>query len=202
MSLKQPSPQLSPSEWFYPIDADSVPATGRTLHIQAAAENLDAIAERVGVINIKSVEASIHLQPQNGGHVLYISGHVKADIVQECITTLEPIDSHVEDDFEAWYADHDRALPFSRVKHQIKITEEGEEIQMLEEKDDPEPLINGQVDLGEVVIQFLSLAIDPYPRTTDMPSIDHAILTPEDSKTTTALRPNPFSALKNWRPKD
>ena len=202
MSLKQPSPQLSPSEWFYPIDADSVPATGRTLHIQAAAENLDAIAERVGVINIKSVEASIHLQPQNGGHVLYISGHVKADIVQECITTLEPIDSHVEDDFEAWYADHDRALPFSRVKHQIKITEEGEEIQMLEEKDDPEPLINGQVDLGEVVIQFLSLAIDPYPRTTDMPSIDHAILTPEDSKTTTALHPNPFSALKNWRPKD
>ena len=202
MQLKQPSPKLSPSEWFYPFNADNVPATGKTVKIQAAPENLRAIADRIGVVKTTSVEATIHLQPQNGGHILYISGHFKADVVQECVTTLEPITSHIESDFEAWYADHDKALPFSRVKHQIKITEEGEEIQMLEEKDDPEPLIDGQVDLGEVVIQFLSLAIDPYPRKADAPIIENVTLAPEESKATTTLRPNPFSALKNWRPQD
>lgn len=202
MHLKQPSPKLSPSEWFYPIDADTIPAAGRTLTIQAAPDNLTAIAERIGVMKVASIGATLHLQPQHSGHILYISGHFKADIVQECVTTLEPVASHIEDNFEAWYADHDRALPFSRVQHQIKITEEGEEIQMLEEKDDPEPLIDGQVDLGEVVIQFLSLAVNPYPRKADAPIIENVTLAPEENKAATTLRPNPFSALKNWRPKD
>lgn len=178
MPLKQPSAQLPPSEWFYPFSAESVPATGRDkVKIKAAPEHLGPIAERLGVQDVLSVEAEMRLTLQNGGHILYISGHFDADVVQECVTTLEPITSHVADDFEAWYADHNKAVSFSRAKHQVKSSEEGDEVQMLDEKDDPEPLVDGQVDLGEVVIQFLSLAIDPYPRneslSEDEPVVPH-----------------------------
>jgi hypothetical protein len=34
----------------------------------------------------------------------------------------------------------------------------------LDESEDPEPVIDGKIDAGELVAQYLSLAIDPYPR--------------------------------------
>lgn len=204
MHLKQPSEQLPSSEWFYPFSAENVPAAGKTVKIKAPPENLGPIAERLGVKEVLSVDADMRLSLQNGGHILYISGHFEADVVQECVTTLEPVTSHVADDFEAWYADHSKAVSFSRAKHQVKASEEGDEVQMLDEKDDPEPLVDGQVDLGEVVIQFLSLAINPYPRKEDVKNTveDAPSESASDAPSPATLRPNPFAALKNWRPKD
>ena len=36
-----------------------------------------------------------------------------------------------------------------------------------EDSEPPEPLIGDSIDLGELVAEFLSLAINPYPRAAD-----------------------------------
>jgi len=192
---------LSPSELFFPCRADSVSSNGRNIHIKAEESQLQAVAERIEVQAVKSLDADVRVELQNGGHILYISGKFKADILQECVVTGDPIESVIEDNFEAWYADHDKAVPFIRAKHQVQSVIEGDEIQMLEEKDDPEPLVDGQVDLGEVVLQFLSLSVNPYPRKVAANETEEIIVVAE-SKSAASLRPNPFAALKNWRPKD
>jgi uncharacterized metal-binding protein YceD (DUF177 family) len=202
MPLKQPNKMSLPqSEWFYPFHVENVPSAGKTVKMKAEPQHLKDIARRMDVLAINSLEADLKLMLQNAGHILYITGNFKAEIIQECVVTLKPITSSVEDSFEAWYADHDKAVSFNRAKHQLKALEEGDEVQILEEQDDPEALIDGQVDLGEVVIQFLSLAVNPYTRDQSLDEGD-APLTKEILDKSSILKPNPFAALKNWRPKD
>ena len=206
MPLKQPNKSSLPqTEWFYPFHIENVPSSTKVLKMVAEPTHLKAIAKRLGILDIADLQAELKLSLQNGGHILYISGSFKAEIVQECVVTLKPVISSVADSFEAWFADHDKAVSFNRAKHQLKAIEEGDEVQILEEKDDPEALIDGQVDLGEVVVQFLSLAVNPYPRSEKIEGDDISPLIIEDKKqssSSTSLRPNPFAALKNWRPKD
>lgn len=206
MPLKQPNKaELPQSEWFFPFHVENVPNSGKTVKMVAEDARLKAIAGRLEVLEVKNLSAEVRLTLQNGGHTLHIEGRFKADIVQECVSTLQPIDAHLEEDFEAWYADHDKAIPFNRAKHNQKAMEEGDEVQILEEKDDPEALIDGQVDLGEVVVQFLCLAVNPYPRAAGV-SVDDdepaPVLEVKPTGIAKAVRPNPFAALKNWRPKD
>jgi hypothetical protein len=200
MPIKQPNiSELPQSELFYPVNAESIPANGRNVHLSASPEQMKKIAERLDVQGIKDLQADLKLETQNGGHILFISGNFKAKVTQESVVTMKLVDDEVADNIEAWFADHDKALPFIRVKHQVKSVEDGDEAQMLEEKDDPEPLTNGQVDLGEVVIQFLSLAINRFPReNNNYENIEADVKGPKEA----TLRPNPFAALKNWRPKD
>lgn len=205
MQLKQPNKaELPQSEWFFPFNVENVPSAGKTVKMVAEAQFLKAIAERLEVLEVKSLSAEIRLTMQNGGHTLNVTGNFKAEIVQECIITLQPVAATLEDDFEAWYADHDKAIPFNRAKHNQKAIEEGDEVQILEEKDDPEALIDGQVDLGEVVIQFLSLSVNPYPRAEGVVADGEPepIEVTKPLPATSTLRPNPFAALKNWRPQD
>lgn len=202
MPLKQPNKMSLPqSEWFYPFHIENVPSAGKTVKMKAEPQHLKDIAKRMNVLAVNSLDAELKLTLQNAGHILYITGNFKAELVQECVVTLKPITSTVEDSFEAWYADHDKALSFNRAKHQLKALEEGDEVQILEEQDDPEALIDGQVDLGEVVIQFLSLAVNPYPRDASVNSGDEPAVKTIAEKSS-ILKPNPFAALKNWRPKD
>lgn len=204
MQLKQPNKMTLPqSEWFYPFHVENIPSAGKTVKMVAEADDLKAIAKRLDVLEVKSLSAELRLTLQNGGYTVNINGHFKAEIVQECVVTLQPVADTLEDDFEAWYADHEKAIPFNRAKHNQKAMEEGDEVQILEEKDDPEALIDGQVDLGEVVIQFLSLSVNPYPRAEGVVADEE----PQPIEVTKpiaggTLRPNPFAALKNWRPKD
>lgn len=202
MPLKQPDKMSLPqSEWFYPFHVENIPPSGKTVKMNAEPQHMKGIAKRLDVLSVNSVEAELHLSLQNAGHILYVTGQFKAEIVQECVITLKPVTSSVEDSFEAWYADHDKAVSFNRAKHQLKALEDGDEVQILEEQDDPEALIDGQVDLGEVVTQFLSLAVNPYPRDASVEQSEDTSVKVISDKAS-ILKPNPFAALKNWRPKD
>ncbi len=202
MQLNKPSAQLPQTEWCHPFRAENATPRGKQIHIEANAEQCKAIAERLEIVDVKSIAAGLTLTLQNAGHILYITGTFKAEVVQECVVTGEPLDSIIEEQIEAWYADHDKAIPFARAQQKIKAIEEGDEVQMLDEKDDPEAMIDGQVDLGEVVVQFLSLAINPYPKKDGLPDMGEVELGADKKPTQPSLRPNPFAALKNWRPKD
>ena len=35
---------------------------------------------------------------------------------------------------------------------------------LLNEEEPPEPIVDGTIDLGGVTLEFLALALDPYPR--------------------------------------
>jgi hypothetical protein len=58
--------------------------------------------------------------------------------------------------------------------------------------DEPEPIVEGRIDLGEAVVQHLAVNLDPYPRA---PGARLPDLATEDGP----VRENPFAALQRLR---
>lgn len=186
--------------WSYPVIADEVPTSGRDFTLSPDEAARKSLASRLGLVSVDALEAKISIHKEGGGHIIKATGSLTAQVTQSCVVTLEPVKAEIEDSFEAWYADHDQAASFKRAQHEAMSKKELMDVPMLEESDDPEPIEDGKIDLAELVAQYLSLSLDPYPH---KEGINYENIEPERKPVAKeALRPNPFAALKNWRPQD
>lgn len=77
--------------------------------------------------------------------------------------TLEPVESHIEEEFDGYYSERTDAISFAKAKREKILENQDPEVPFLDEKDDPEPVIDGKIDLGELTTQYLCLAMPPYP---------------------------------------
>ena len=132
------------------VAADTVSSHLQRREIAAEPAERKALAERFGLLSLDALSAALELQRQ-AGDVIHVSGHLSADVVQNCVVSLAPVPSHIETDFELSYGG-------SAVE-----SDEEDEIDIAG-LDAPEPVINGQIDLGEALAQQLAIALDPYPR--------------------------------------
>ena len=103
------------------------------------------------------------------------------------MVTLEPIDSTIEEAFEAvfWPQEH------------MPAPENGE--LALDDEPEREPIIAGQIAVGRVVFESLAAALDPFPRKPG------AVLDwqPQVSTGAAGDKPaSPFAVLANLKPKD
>jgi hypothetical protein len=85
---------------------------------------------------------------------LHVTGTIAATVGQDCVVTLEPIDSEIEEPVD---------LVFAPPAAPTIVEEEGARIEVTP-LDAPEPIMGGSIDLGAIASEFLMLAIDPYPR--------------------------------------
>lgn len=161
------------TEWSHPIVLANVPAGGKELRLAAPAEALPAIAARLGLPAVASLEATLALKPAGGGRI-GVTGRLRGAVTQECVVTLAPLAAVVDEEF-AW-----RLLP------------PGEEPS--DGDDDPDDIPSdesGVVDLGEELVQQLALGLDPYPRAAG------AEIPPEHA----GGAHGPFAALAGLKPK-
>lgn len=148
------SKDLSSPEFSRPLRAESVHARGRVEKLTASPAEREALAERFGILSVDSLMAEIELFPHKRDG-LALRGRLVADVAQACVVSLEPVPAHVEVEFERVYEPgaEDPDVNFSV-----------EDLFDPDAEDPPEPLIDGVVDLGEVVAEELALSLDPYPR--------------------------------------
>lgn len=191
--------KLPDREWSVPILVDDIPSQGKTYTLTPSDAEKKAIAKRLQILSVDSLNARLVIGRDNA-HVIQVKGEFEAEITQNCVVTLEPMKTKVSDSFDAWYADHDKAVSFKRAQHEALLKKEMVDLPILEENEDPEPIEEGKIDLGELVTQYLSLAVPPYPHKEGSDYENKETLRSGPAKET--LRPNPFAALKNWRPKD
>lgn len=186
-------------EWSHEIDAEEITSKTIRLTIEPDAEEVKALCQRLDLHDIQSLQCVYMIQRNEGNMVVHIQGTITAKLKQKCVVTLEPVAQEIHEEFEAWYADDSQAVSFARAKRDRMNMKDLEDQPILEEQEDPEPIIDGKIDLGEVATQFLSLALAPYPRA-------EGVEFPEQSKALGAepdgVYDNPFAALKNWRKKD
>jgi uncharacterized metal-binding protein YceD (DUF177 family) len=118
--------------------------------IAANEEERRRLAERFGLIGIGSMTAEIRLRRLSGGRIR-LDGELTADdVVQECVVTLEPFASRVDDRFTVIYGE---------------VAEDTLDVLLVDgEEELIEPLAGDVLDIGEAVAQQLSLVLDPYPR--------------------------------------
>lgn len=141
------------------------------------------LAERLGLAAIDSLRATVALDSRRGGKIIAVEGEFRAALTQTCVVTLEPLPRTVSETFSI------RLSP---------ATEAGEaEIVDIdpETDDDPEPIEGDSVDIGELVAQHLSLALDPYPRA------EGAELEPQALAAGEVADEGPFAKLARLKPK-
>lgn len=151
-----------------------------------------ALAERFELEAIGALTARVRLRRVHGGKMIRVDGHLEADVVQTCVVTLESVPAHVSEDFGAIFAPPELVPDDDEVEFDMVSIEE----------DQPEPMVNGRIDIGELTAQHLSLALDPYPRAPGVaydPVAEHEegvdAAEPGDGGDGGDRRPNPFAAL-------
>ena len=150
---------------------------GRDVSLTADEAQRAAIAKRLDLIELKSFSLEAKLGSVAGG--VKAKGVVKAQVVQACAATDLPVSAKITEEFD---------LRFLRNLDQQDVAED-EEIEITSDDCEILPLEQERVDIGEVGVQSLSLALDPFPRHPDADRIlaEKGILTEEQA--------GPFAAL-------
>ena len=134
------------------IDVETLPVKGLfrgTLSVAKA--DLEALASRFGFVEIDDLTVAVEIF-RVGPDAWDVRGGVMAHLVQSCIVTGEPVPETVDFDIQERY---------------VRATHDDDEIVVGLE--DSEPLVDGCIELGEMVAQSLALAVNAWPRTTDAP---------------------------------
>jgi uncharacterized metal-binding protein YceD (DUF177 family) len=132
-------------EFQRPVALARIPPEGREQALRATPSECAALAQRFGIVAVNRFAAALRLVPEPGGGVA-IEGHIDAEVVQDCVITLEPVIQAVRE------AVH------------LRILGPGESPSDDPEAPDDVDAPGGVADLGEALAEQLALALDPYPR--------------------------------------
>jgi hypothetical protein len=144
--------------WSVPVPLAEVPDTGRRVELVADAATRAAVAQAAGVPELSRLQATFDLMRQ-GTEGLHVAGRVSATVGQNCVVTLEPMESTVDEAVDLVFEPPPPEAPAKPCAES-----EGETAKAGKAEEPPEALQNGVVDLGAVATEFLMLGIDPYPR--------------------------------------
>jgi uncharacterized metal-binding protein YceD (DUF177 family) len=166
--------------WTAPVTVAQIPEGGLHRDIEANAGQRAAMAEAAGLRQVLSASASFDVTPGSDGR-FHLTGRVRARIGQNCVVTLEPMESDIDETVDVVFA------PPEQIPELSDLVDEAAESET-DVPDPPEPIVNGIIDLGRVATDALFLAVDPYPR------VPGAVFEPE----VVAPDPedHPFAALK------
>lgn len=182
-------------DWVYTIPSADIDEKPTSLTIVPDEDDRGKIANRLEIVSVDALEANLELSRHQDKLRIHVTGSFAATVTQECVKTLKPVQSEIVEEFDAWFADEAEVVTFEKVKRERMLKMGQTEMPILEEFEDPEPLKGGQIDLGDLVTQYLSLALPPFPLHKSVPLDDE-----EEAQAERRGSPdNPFAALKNWR---
>lgn len=141
--------------WQVPVAVDDIAETGRHFDLIADASVRAAVARVAGLRDLSRLEARFDVS-RRGAEGLHVAGVVSATVGQNCVATLEPLTNEVEEAVDLVFVPQRTPAPY-----------DGEAKPKDVKWGDPEPLIEGIVDLGALATEFLIVGLDPYPRKPD-----------------------------------
>ena len=158
------------------IDVDSLPFSGPQIcKIDCDESECAALAARFGFAAVARLSARLKVKRTGPGH-WSVTGKLQAEVTQLCGVTGELVLESVDFTIEERYC---------------RASEEGADIDV--SLDGFEPLVDGAIDLGEVVAQTLAISVNPWPRSVDAP---HSFAVGESEKE------HPFAGLAALKSSD
>jgi uncharacterized metal-binding protein YceD (DUF177 family) len=168
-------------EMSHIIETTDIDAAGRPFEFAAEGAQRQALAARLGLLDLRKLTVTGHIRRDGDGQTILIEGRFLAEVEQKCVVTLEPIETTLDEAFQVTFlspADWE--------------TYRARDVEVVPDDEDVEPLEGTSVDLGATVAEYLALAIDPYPRHQDAEfSFDTGV----------EADPGPFAALAKLRNK-
>jgi uncharacterized metal-binding protein YceD (DUF177 family) len=170
----------------YPLAVDKIPARGLRLRIEAGPEECRAVAEWLDVLQVFEMAAEFQVNPMGKTGMVRVNGRLTARVTQACAVTLAAVEATVDEEI---------SLTFRPAAEDEE--EGGDEIEIdFHAADPPDPIIDGAIDLGAVMVEHLALGIDPFPRA-EGAHFDP----PEDMPEAPEPKANPFAVLASLKQK-
>lgn len=145
--------------------------------IAPEAEGRAAVAEELGIPGVRKLRFAGRLVPE-GRRDWRLEAELGATVVQDCVVTLAPVVTRIDEELERCYL---AGLP----------EPEGGEHEMGDEDVEPLP---AALDLGEVMLEALALALPPFPRA-DGAELGEVVATAPGAEPLTEERARPFAGL-------
>ncbi len=176
-----------PSPITLEINVRRLPRKGQMVIHPATEEERAEIARQNDLIEVTEFRGECLLAPWKRDGV-QLSGRVKAKIIQPCAVTLAPLNVTIDEPFEAIF------VPDGSKLSKPRVNEEGEILLDPEGDDLPETFIGDSINVGDVWMEFLLLAIDPFLRSPHaQPLPEKGISTAGDETT------SPFAILSTLK---
>jgi uncharacterized metal-binding protein YceD (DUF177 family) len=153
-----------------------------TFEISPDAGGRQAVAEALGIVGIKKLRLEGRIAPL-GKADWSLEAKLGATVVQECVVTLAPVTTRIDEAVRRSYLSEMPDLGTG-------------EVEMPE--DDSAELLPDEIDLAEVMIEALALALPPFPRA-DGVNMGEAVYTEPGARPMTEDEAKPFSGLASLR---
>ena len=149
---------------------------------EATPAELAAVAAALCVLSCDRLKVRYTLRPAGKSRYI-LTGVIDLAVTQTCVVTLEPLEAKSSEELsmELW------------PREEIPAVHDGVVDDL--EDDDIEPIDNGVVNIGRIVLEYAACMIDPYPRKTD------AAFSWIDEAGEASDTGNPFAKLKELRGK-
>jgi uncharacterized metal-binding protein YceD (DUF177 family) len=164
---------------------DSIGGEPRRVEIEATEAERAALADRFGLQSIEMLAAEAVIRRE--GQQVWAEGTLKAQAVQSCVATGDPVPARVKESF---------ALRFDPAGDPARE----EEVELDESDLDILSYEGGAIDLGEAVAQGFALALDPFPRASGAEAaLREAGVKSEEDAEEDRIASSPFAALKGLK---
>lgn len=161
------------------VKLDRISQAGMVREIEADEAERRALARRFAILAIEFLAAKVSLRRTGRGDVGLVA-RMSARVVQECVVTLEPVGSDIDEEVAL------SLRPVDEDAFRQKTV-------VIPADEDFEPFFGDTLDIGELVAVELALSLDPFPRAPDADTALGPGGTSEDSPETSD---SPFRALE------
>jgi hypothetical protein len=129
------------------------PGDGMSVDVSANAAERRALAKLFDLLEVRALRG--HGRLERRGAELVLRGWLEADVVQECVVSLEPAPAHLHQPIERRYRLGGDAAPTRFEPHGTVVLDDEPEL---------EPVVGREIDVGEAFAEELGLVLEPYPR--------------------------------------
>ncbi len=136
------------SEFSREIDLGALPESGKRFSFEATKEERAAVARRLGVPAVAALRGEARVAATRSR--IDVEGRIDATLVRECVASLEHVEETVADAFKVEF-----------LRREPEAAPDADDDAWL---DAPEVWEHEQLDVGELLVQQVSLAMDPFPR--------------------------------------
>lgn len=136
------------------IRIDTMPSDGRDLRLSVDTQSREALAAQLGLTSIERLDVVLHAEKFRGG--VRVTGRIEAEVVQPSVVSLEPVGQSISESVDRVFLPGGEKPYAGPAGAEVFVDLEGEDV--------PDHFEGPEADLSDLIVETVSLAIDPYPK--------------------------------------
>jgi uncharacterized metal-binding protein YceD (DUF177 family) len=133
------------------VRVEDVPARGLVWSAIATPDERHRVAKALDIKSLAALSAEGRIEAIAGG-CYRVKATLKAELVQACVITLEPVPGRIDEPLRVEFR------PGDMVEDELSTTPD------IDAEFDVEAIVNGHLETGRVVYEQLASSLNPYPR--------------------------------------